>query len=79
MKKKMELDLLHQLDFHILEKFFLVRFIKFNARRGAEASKIKLKQWVDYEKWKRNGDVNSKEDPMERLLAQRLKLTYSKG
>ena len=56
-----------------------MRFIKFNARRGGEASKIKLKQWVDYEKWKRNGDVNSKEDPMERLLAQRLKLTYSKG
>ena len=50
MKKKMELDLLHQLDFHILQKFFLVRFIKFNARRGGEASKIKLKQWVDNEK-----------------------------
>ena len=33
---------------------------------------------MNSEKWKRYEDINSIEDPMERLLAQRLKLTYSK-
>ena len=31
------------------------------------------------EKWKRYEDIVSIEDPLERLLAQRLKLIYSKG
>ena len=34
---------------------------------------------MNSEKWKHFEDINSIEDAMERLLAQRLKLTYSKG
>ena len=34
---------------------------------------------MNSEKWKRHEDINSIEDPVESLLAQRLKLTYSKG
>ena len=66
-------------EFSYLQKLCLVRIITFNAERGGEASKIKLEQWMNSEKWKRHEDINSIEDPVESLLAQRLKLTYSKG
>ena len=66
-------------EFSYLQKLCLVRLITFNAERAGEASKIKLEQWMNSEKWKRHEDINSIEDPVESLLAQRLKLTYSKG
>ena len=66
-------------EFSYLQKLCLVKIITFNAERGGEASKIKLEQWMNSEKWKRHEDINSIEDPVESLLAQRLKLTYSKG
>ena len=62
-----------------MQKLCLVRLITFNARRGGEASKIKLEQWLNCDKWKRDEDIQNIEDPMEKLLAQRLNLVYSKG
>ena len=43
------------------------------------SSKIKLKQWINSDKWKRKEDIENIEHPMERLLAERLKIIYSKG
>ena len=68
-----------QSEFSYLQKLCLVRLITFNARRGGEASKIKLEQWINSDKWKRKEDIENIEDPMERLLAERLKIIYSKG
>ena len=68
-----------QSEFSYLQKLCLVRLITFNARRGGEASKIKLEQWINSDKWKREEDIENIEDPMERLLAERLKIIYSKG
>ena len=65
-------------EFSYLQKLFLVRLFTFNVQIGGKASKIKLEQWMNSEKWKRHEDISSIEDIMERLLAQRLKLTYSK-
>ena len=65
-------------EFSYLQKLFLVRLFTFNVQIGGEASKIKLEQWMNSEKWKRHEDISSIEDIMERLLAQRLKLTYPK-
>ena len=62
-----------------MQKLCLVRLITFNARRSGEASKIKLEQWLNCDKWKREEDIQNIEDPMEKLLAQRLNLVYSKG
>ena len=68
-----------QSEFSYLQRLCLVRLITFNARRGGEASKIKLEQWSNSHKWKRKEDIENIEDPMERLLAERLKIIYSKG
>ena len=48
-------------------------------RRVGEASKIKLEQWINSDKWKRKEDIENIEDPMDRLLEERLKIIYSKG
>ena len=68
-----------QNEFSYLQKLSLVRLITFNARRGGEASKIKLEQWINSDKWKRKEDIENIEDPMEGLLAERMKIIYSKG
>ena len=68
-----------QSEFSYLQKLCLVRLITSNARRGGEASKIKLEQCINSDKWKRKEDIENIEDPMERLLAERLKIIYSKG
>ena len=72
-------NLISKIEFSYLQKLCLVRLITFNARRGGEASKIKLEQWLNCDKWKREEDIQNIEDPMEKLLAQRLNLVYSKG
>ena len=66
-------------EFSNLQKLCLIRFITFNARRGGEASEIKLEQWIISNKWKRKEDIENIEDPMETLLTERLKIIYSKG
>ena len=40
-------------EFSYLQKLCLFRLITFNARRGGEASKIRLGQWINSDKWKR--------------------------
>ena len=35
--------------------------------------------WINSNKWKRKKDIENIEDPMERLLEERLKIIYSKG
>ena len=66
-------------DYSYLQKLIIVRIITFNARRGGEPAKIKMEDWLDCNKWKRQEDINNLIDPCERLLAARLKLIYSKG
>ena len=72
-------NLISKIEFSYLQKLCLVRLITFNARRSGEASKIKLDQWLNCNKWKRKEDIHNIEEPMEKLLAQRLKLVYSKS
>ena len=76
---KVEHNLISKIAFSYLQKLCLVRLITFNTRRGGEASKIKLEQWLNCNKWKREKDIQNLEDPMRKLLAQRLNLVYSKG
>ena len=57
-----------------LQKLRFVRLITFKARRGGKASKFKLEQWINSDKWKRKEDIESIEDPMKRL-----KIIYFKG
>jgi len=59
-------------DFSHLQKVTLVRLITFNARRGGEASKLMVDDFVSCNKWKRKEDIESLEDPMEMKLASRL-------
>ena len=40
---------------------------------------IKIVLWINSNKWKRKEDIENIEDPMERLLEERLKIIYSKG
>ena len=62
-----------------LQKLVLIRIITFNARRGGEAAKLTIEQWKNCSDWKRQEDVDSLEDPLEKLLATRFELIYSKG
>ena len=48
-------------------------------RRGGEALQIKLEQWINSNQWKSKEHIENIEDPMERLLAERFKIIYSKG
>ena len=66
-------------EFVYLQKLTLVRIITFNARRGGEPAKLKLEAWLNCDKWKRHEDIENLTDPLEQLLASRLKLVYSKG
>ena len=60
-------------EFSYLQKICLVRLITFNAQRGGKASKIKLEHWMNSEKWKRHEDINSIEDPIERIISSEIK------
>ena len=66
-------------EFSYLQKLCLVTFIIFHKRCGEEALKIKIVLWINSNKWKRKKDIENIEDPMERLLEERLKIIYSKG
>ena len=63
----------------IYHKANFVRLITFHTRRGGEAWKIKIKLWINSNKWKRKEDIENIEDPMERLLEERMTIIYSKG
>ena len=63
----------------MLQKLIVVRIITFNARRGGEPTKIKLEDWNRCNQWKRTEDIDNIKDPLEKLLAKRLKVLYVKG
>ena len=68
-------------DLKSLSKYTLARVMTFNARRGGEVSKLQLTHWEGVEdgRWKRRTDVDALEDPVERMLAERLQLCYIEG
>ena len=68
-------------DYRQLSKTTLVRLITFNARRGGELSKLKLADWegVKDDRWKLRTDIEQLNDPVEKTLADRLKLCYVEG
>ena len=70
---------LNREQFSYLQKLVLIRIITFNARRGREAAKLTIEQWKNRSDWKRQEDVDSLEHPLEKLLATRFELIYSKG
>lgn len=53
----------------------------FNARRGGEVSKLKLKHCngVEDGRWKRRTDLDELDDPIEKKLARRMQLCYIEG
>ena len=61
-----------------LLKVTLARIMTFNACRGGEVSRLKLEHWVSVESdvWKRKSDIAMLDDPVEKKLAERLKLCY---
>ena len=65
-------------DLRDLSKLVLARIMTFNARRGGEVSKLKLKHWEGVEdgRWKRKSDVDLIDDVVERTLANRLQICY---
>ena len=65
-----EHNLISSIEFLYLQKLYWVRLISFNARRGGEASKIKLE--LNCDKSKREEYTQNIEDQMEKLLAQGL-------
>ena len=64
-----------------LSKVTMARGLTFNARRGAEVSKLTWEHWKGVEKdlWKRRKDIEDLDDPIEKKLAERLKLCYLQG
>ena len=68
-------------DYKALMKLTLARVMSFNARRGGETSKLKLKHWegVEDDRWKRRFDIENIEDTAEKKLAERMKLCYVEG
>ena len=68
-------------DLRTLSKVTLARVMTFNARRGGEVSKLKLIHWAGVEdgRWKRRTDLNALDDPVEKILAERLQLCYLEG
>ena len=61
------------------QKLLLVRIITFNARRGGEVCKVTVSDWDRSDQWKRKEDIERIKDPVEKLLAKRLKMVYVKG
>nr|XP_047143992.1 uncharacterized protein LOC124817685 [Hydra vulgaris] len=68
-------------DVKQLAKLTLTRVLTFNARRGGEVSKLKLLQWQGVEdgRWKRRTDIDSLDDPVEKILADRMQVCYIEG
>ncbi|XP_057309464.1 uncharacterized protein LOC130647571 isoform X2 [Hydractinia symbiolongicarpus] len=68
-------------DYRKLVRVTKARIMTFNARRGGEVSKLKLKHWqsVVDGRWKRATDIKQLDDPLERKLAERLQLCYIEG
>ena len=64
-----------------LTKLVYARLLIFNARRGGEPAKLTLDHWekVLADTWKRESDLHNLTDPIEKLLAERLKLCYVQG
>ena len=58
-----------------------VRVLTFNARRGGEPSKLTLDDWKNVESdiWKKKADIEKLENPVEKVLAKRLKICYIEG
>ena len=72
---------LFQSDYVYLSKLIYTRLLTFNARRGGEPGKLTLTDWamVENDRWKRKEDLERLVDPVERTLAERLKLCYIEG
>lgn len=64
-----------------LARLTVARAITFNARRGAETSKLTIEQWKSVEdgRWKKSGEIEKITDPVEKKLAERLNLCYVPG
>ena len=64
-----------------LMQYTFVRVLSFNARRGGEPSKVTLSDWdgVEKDRWKKSLDIENLTNPVEKLLAQRLRLCYIEG
>ena len=64
-----------------LMRLTIARLLTFNARRGAEVSKLTLDIWqgVSDGRWKRQSDIEKLEDPLERTLANKIQLCYLEG
>lgn len=80
-KSQCKKDPLNPTDYRQLMKVTLCRVMTFNARRGGEVSKLTVAQWdaVEDDRWKRRFDIQEINDPVERKLAERLKLCYIEG
>ena len=68
-------------EYRQLGRVTLARCSTFNARRGAETSKLTLSQWASVEdnRWKRSTELQNLDDPIEKKLAERLQLCYVPG
>ena len=68
-------------NYRMLCKFCLARSLTFNARRGAECSKLTLDDWsgVLSGRWKSSRELELLTDPVEKALAQRLQVCYVEG
>ena len=68
-------------EWSTLQKLTITRIITFNARRGSEPLKILVTDWERClnDEWKRTEDIAAIDDPLEKLLADRLKVLYVKG
>lgn len=62
-----------------LQKLIVVRIITFNARRGGESTKVLKSDWFRCDQWKRQEDIESLTDPVEKRMAIRLKVLCVKG
>ena len=68
-------------EYRSLCKLILGRSLTFNARRGAECSKLTLDDWsgVISGRWKSSRELELLSDPVEKALAKRLEICYVKG
>ena len=54
-------------EWSFLQKLIVVRIITFNARRGGEATKVFISDWLRCDQWKRQEDIDAIEDPLEKV------------
>ena len=62
-----------------LNQVTLARIITFNARRGSEPSKLHITHWENADIWKRQEDIDNLTDPIEKILAKKMKVIYVAG